>query len=201
MNILLIRHGQSEWNASGRWQGQADPPLTELGREQAHLAVETVRELSLEKLFSSDLRRALETAGILASGLGLDRVLIEPLLRERNAGEFTGLTSEEIEERFPGFLSSGERPAGYEPDPALLERLMQALAAVTREEEAAHLKVIGIVAHGGLIRLLEETYGSEPYRPIPNLSGRWIHYDMESITLGERILLLDEAHLTTPGQI
>src|SRR5262245_20577361 len=57
--ILLVRHGQSEWNAAGRWQGQQDPPLTELGRRQARAAAETIG--AIEAVFASDLQRALET--------------------------------------------------------------------------------------------------------------------------------------------
>lgn len=204
MKILIIRHGQSTWNASGQWQGQADPELSGIGREQAALARERVRDLGLEKLFSSDLKRARSTAEIIAQGTDLAPVLIEPLLRERDAGEFSGLTKEEIEEQFPGFLASGRRPAGYELDGPLLQRLHRALRAAAAASGSAG--IIGIVAHGGLIRLLEETYGADTScAPIPNLAGLWL--DLESnnkqtaITLGQRILLVDAAHATTPGQI
>ena len=204
MKILIIRHGQSTWNASGQWQGQADPELSAIGREQAKLAIEKVLPLGLQKIFCSDLQRARSTAEIIAQGTGLTPVIIEPLLRERDAGEFSGLTRDEIEERFPGFLASGERPPGYELDGPLLLRLHGALRAVAEAAEPAD--PIGVVAHGGLIRLLEETYEkSAPASPIPNLAGRWLDFvtDTESarITLGERVLLVDEAHATTPGQI
>jgi len=204
MKLLLIRHGQSEWNASGRWQGQADPPLTALGVEQAGLAIAKASELGLGQMFASDLDRARVTAETIASGIGLSAPTIEPLLRERDAGEFSGLTKEQIEEQFPGCLDSGERPPGYELDEPLLARVLKALQAV---RDAATADCVGAVAHGGIIRLLEETFprpessGPSPEH-IPNLAARWLTLgDNGEIELGARILLIDEADATVPSQI
>src|SRR5688572_29468638 len=102
-SLLLVRHGQSTWNAARRWQGWADPPLSELGEEQAREAVPRLRPLGLVAVFSSDLVRARQTAAILADGLGLpfdEAVGVEPGLRERSVGEWSGLVTEEIEERW-----------------------------------------------------------------------------------------------------
>src|ERR1700680_1413671 len=74
--LLLVRHGESTWNADGRWQGQADPPLTERGRLQASLAAQALG--SIDAIASSDLERAAETASIIAARLGLEPVLSEP---------------------------------------------------------------------------------------------------------------------------
>ena len=100
--MLLVRHGQSEWNALGRWQGQADPPLSALGREQARSAVARLGAVDL--IVASDLDRALTTAAIMAEGLGVGPVMVEPRLRERSAGEWSGLTRAEIDEQWPGYL-------------------------------------------------------------------------------------------------
>jgi broad specificity phosphatase PhoE len=64
-HLILIRHGQTEWNATGRWQGQADPPLNDTGRAQARQTALELRALKLDELISSDLRRARETAEII----------------------------------------------------------------------------------------------------------------------------------------
>ncbi|MEY2406219.1 MAG: glucosyl-3-phosphoglycerate phosphatase, partial [Acidimicrobiaceae bacterium] len=84
VRILLVRHGQSEWNALGRWQGQADPPLSDLGRLQAHAAAHALGAVGA--VFASDLVRAAETAAIIAAELGVGPVVIDADLRERDAG-------------------------------------------------------------------------------------------------------------------
>src|ERR1700704_2099238 len=94
--VLLVRHGQSEWNALGKWQGQADPPLSDLGRAQARSAAHSLG--SLDAIYASDLQRAMETAAIIANALGIGPVVVDPDLRERNAGEWSGLTRAEIPE-------------------------------------------------------------------------------------------------------
>ncbi len=100
--LLLIRHGQSEWNADGRWQGQADPPLTDLGRHQARHAARNLG--GGEAIVASDLQRASATALIISAELGVGPVVLEPDLRERDAGEWSGLTRVEIERDWPGYL-------------------------------------------------------------------------------------------------
>src|ERR671917_2105987 len=102
--VLLVRHGQSEWNAVGRWQGQADPPLSDVGRQQARSAARSLG--ALDAIFASDLQRATETAMIIAAELGVGPVVVDPDLRERDAGEWSGLTRAEIEERYPGYLNA-----------------------------------------------------------------------------------------------
>src|SRR3954451_18850203 len=93
--MLLVRHGQSEWNATGRWQGQADPPLSDQGRQQAIDAAARIG--SVDVVVSSGLMRALETARIIADQVGVGPVVVEPDLRERHVGEWSGLTHVEIE--------------------------------------------------------------------------------------------------------
>ena len=98
--FLVIRHGESEWNAQRRWQGQADPPLTDLGRMQAHAAVEKLGTFDL--LASSDLQRARSTAEIIGHRLGIELLPADSRLRETDVGEWQGLTVEEIEAAYPG---------------------------------------------------------------------------------------------------
>src|SRR5205807_6477394 len=94
--LLLVRHGETDWNRDGRWQGHSDTRLNERGREQA-------RELAgqidgVDVIYSSDLARARETAEILAAELGIE-VHVDQRLRERGFGAWEGLTSTEIEDR------------------------------------------------------------------------------------------------------
>jgi probable phosphoglycerate mutase len=194
--ILLVRHGQSEWNALGRWQGQADPPLSDLGRQQAFSA--SRRLGTVDAIVSSDLQRAMETAQIISGQLGVGPVVVEPLLRERDAGEWSGLTREEIDEQFPGYLDERRRPPGYEPDDVLLERTLEALARVEAEYRGGEVLV---VAHGGLVYALEKEHGHE-FDRLPNLGARWLTHDGARIVLGERILLVEGDEITSvPAQI
>ncbi|HWJ97628.1 MAG TPA: histidine phosphatase family protein, partial [Acidimicrobiales bacterium] len=111
--LLLVRHGESIWNADGRWQGQADPPLSERGQEQAAAAAASIG--TVDVLVTSDLERAADTGAIIGRILGIEPVLVEPRLRERDAGSLSGLTRPEIHEAFPGLLP--DDPNGFAPGP------------------------------------------------------------------------------------
>jgi broad specificity phosphatase PhoE len=205
--VLLVRHGQSEWNAAGRWQGQADPPLTDLGRAQAHHAARSIG--AVDAIVASDLHRAAETAAIISAELGVGPVVVDPDLRERDAGEWSGLTRAEIDDRFPGYLQphpdEGEptswaprRPAGWEPDDELLRR---ALRGLERADGLAPGGEIVVVTHGGLIYTVEEHLGAG-FARIANLEGRWVELEAgRPVRLGERVQLIDPAERTVPTQI
>jgi broad specificity phosphatase PhoE len=193
--LLLCRHGQSTWNASGRWQGQADPPLSDLGRLQAQHASRAVGTVDL--VVASDLERARDTALIIAEAIGVGPVVIDPDLRERDAGEWSGLTRAEIEEQWPGYLDRGERPPGWEPQDTLNERAMRALDRVHAEYEGAEALV---VTHGGVIYAIEEHHGTEWAR-IGNLEARQLTYEGGTTRLGERLELIDHDEITVPDQL
>jgi broad specificity phosphatase PhoE len=149
--ITLLRHGESVGNAESRWQGQADFPLTDRGREQARaLAARWLREkVQFDHVISSPLSRARETAEIIASELNL-KVEHEPLWLERDNGEFSGLTAQEVRQNFshPDFYSPYD-PVGSdgEGDWELFLRAGQALHSLLKREPARYL----IVSHGGLL--------------------------------------------------
>jgi broad specificity phosphatase PhoE len=204
--ILLIRHGQSEWNDLGRWQGQADPPLTDLGRAQARSAARRLG--TVDAIWSSDLQRAAETAAIIGAELGVGPVVMDEDLRERHAGEWQGLTRAEIEERYPGWLSPSEgteprRPPGWEADPELAVRVHRVLRRI--HDEVGPGEVLA-VAHAGLLYTVERQLGSDGSR-LGNLEGRWVdllddHGTLaRSARLGDRVTLLDPDELTVPNQI
>ena len=196
--LLLVRHGQSEWNAMGRWQGKANPPLTDLGKEQALIAAKKLPNFSI--LASSDLVRARETAEIFAKAHDKDSndILIEPQVQERDAGEFSGLTRDEIDKKFPGYLAQNRWPSGWEPDDVLIKRLREGLGRIITASTESDSIVV--VTHGGCIYALEILLGEE-YRRISNLGGRWFELIDDEFYLGERIQLLDPDEETYPDQI
>jgi probable phosphoglycerate mutase len=206
--ILLVRHGESEWNADGRWQGQADPPLTDLGRQQAAAAARSIG--AVDAIAASDLERARITAEIIAEHLGVGPVSVDPGLRERDAGEWSGLTRAQIHRDWPGYLpddpvrpSSGadapSRPPSWEPDEQLLAR---ALTGLHRLAEQVGDGDAVAVTHGGVIYAIEAHLG-EPWLRLANLGARWLSIDGGRLELGPRLVLVDahEVTVTTPGQI
>jgi len=185
--LLLTRHAQSEWNASGRWQGQADPPLSELGRGQAARAAEAVG--SVDGIVASSLERARHTADIIAEAIGVGPVVSTQLLIERDAGEWSGLTRAEINVHWPGYLELDRRPPGYEPDEQFLARVLAGVHALA--EHFGPSTDVLVVAHAGVIYALEAHLG-ESFERIPNLSGRWVEFNGVALELGPRVHLLEQ---------
>jgi 2,3-bisphosphoglycerate-dependent phosphoglycerate mutase len=153
--LLLARHGETDWNAEQRWQGHSDVPLNERGREQARTLAEELADEPIVAIYSSDLRRAHETARIVADRKGMD-VIVDAALRETNLGVWEGLTSTEIAERFPedwhtwreGGIPSGR---GGETPQEARERVVE----VAHRIAVAHPgEQVLVVAHGGVLRHL-----------------------------------------------
>jgi phosphoserine phosphatase len=152
--ILLARHGQSDWNATRRWQGHADRPLTDKGRDQARALAARLAHIELDAVYSSDLRRAADTAAEVAAAQGLD-VVERPELREVDVGSWSGLTREEAEQRFPeGFARWREGYPGWvdgESYEAMTSRVLGAVLDIARACEDGRVLV---VSHGGPIRAI-----------------------------------------------
>jgi len=193
--VLLIRHGQSAWNAVGRWQGQQDPPLTDLGRAQARRAAGALG--AVDAVWASTLERALETGVILSGEIGVGPVVVDDALIERHAGEWEGLTRAEVELHSPGFLDDGRRPPGWESDEDLQAR---ALPALDRIVDAHHGGDVAVVTHGGVIYAIERFLGA-PFERIGNLGSRWIERTGDGFRLGERLDLLGGLDVTVPDQL
>ena len=174
--ILLIRHGESTWNAVRRWQGQADPPLTERGEAQAErAAIAATDQGPFDVVVSSTLRRASQTGVVIASRLGLPAIEQLNALAERDAGEWEGLTRSEIEDRFPGFLADHRRPPGYESDESVVARASVALHDLATAHRG---RTVLAVSHGGVIHALERAYeGEGAWQRLDNLTGRWFEVD------------------------
>lgn len=195
--LLLVRHGQSTWNALGRWQGWADPPLSDLGEIQARDAAEHLRGAGLTQVVASDLQRARRTAEIMSTALGLGEVHVEPAFRERDVGEFSGLTRAEIEERWPGILTKVPYadPPGGEPWEALARRVKEALTGTAIRFAG---EVVLVATHGGVIRTLERMFEVPVPAATPNLGGRWFDVDGKTVVPGEPVAPVDDEIGTAP---
>ncbi|MEZ5376521.1 MAG: histidine phosphatase family protein [Acidimicrobiales bacterium] len=185
--LLLTRHGQSTWNAERRWQGQADPPLSAHGREQAAFAATRIGVT--DAIVSSPQDRALSTAMIISEANGVGPVLVHDDLRERSAGSWSGLTRDDIEAAYPGWLDDHRRPDDFETDHELIGRVLPALRQIADEMRGSTVLVL---CHGGVIKAIEEHHGVIDGR-VPNLSGRVVHVGADDrISLGEQVRFLDE---------
>ncbi len=156
-DLVVWRHGRTAWNDAGRFQGHADPPMDAVGHAQAAAAGRALAALSPGAIVSSDLARATGTAAYLAAETGL-AVTPEPRLREVDVGEWSGLSREEIAERFPetfaGWLRGEDvRREGGE---TMGEVTARALSAVTDHLVAvpAGGGPLVVVTHGGTSRSL-----------------------------------------------
>jgi len=192
--LLLVRHGESTWNAVSRWQGQADPPLSPFGERQAEDAGARLAEIAtITAVWSSNLVRARRTGDLIAKHLGVAQVREEPRLRERDVGAWSGLTRDEIEERWPGYLAARRSPPDFEGDDELLARTRAGLAAAI---DGSGTGDVLVVTHGGVIRTIERSLGAIPER-LPNLGGRWLLADTPTdLSLGERVVLLEADEVT-----
>lgn len=175
-SLYLARHGETDWNAAGRWQGHTDVALNATGRAQARAVAERLRREGIAAIATSDLARARDTAEIVAAALGLEVGLVDPDLREQRYGPFEGLTRAECAERFPLEWARYAAdpvlgPPGGESRAALLARLLPALARAAERLAPPAL----VVTHGGVMRALVARLsagGTPPARsapsPIPN---------------------------------
>ena len=150
--LLLVRHGETDWNRERRFQGHADPPLNDTGREQARELAEQLAGERIDAVYTSDLRRARETAEIVASPLGAEVVALREL-REIDVGSWQGLTWPEIEERHPDGVRRWEVDGhgwdGGETYEELGERIVAVLTEIAARHPAQRVLVVG---HGGTVR-------------------------------------------------
>jgi len=164
--LVLVRHGESTWNREHRIQGQLDPPLSDHGRAQAEMLARRLASRKPEAIYASDLRRAMETARPISAALGVG---VEPRaeLREIFLGEWEGLRTQELADRFPeawagwtaepdwDLVPGGEGAAAFE------KRAGAALDAVM--ERHPHGEAI-VVTHGGVVQLALHRIVGKPSR-------------------------------------
>jgi len=159
IEIILVRHGETDWNVERRIQGNRDIPLNVEGRRQAAALGRALASEPLDAVIASDLRRAMETARAIAAPHGI-AVRAERELRERRFGAFEGLTHDEIRARYPhhhAVWRARVADAEYPPERQTAETLRQfsarAVNAVVRLMESGFRKLL-IVTHGGVLDCL-----------------------------------------------
>jgi broad specificity phosphatase PhoE len=150
--ILLARHGETDWNRDNRFQGHADPPLNDAGREQAAALAASLAGERLGAVYSSPLRRAVETAELVAARHGLEPTPVDAL-REVDVGSWQGLTRTEIESRFPEqfsrWLAFGQGWEDGETYEEMGVRVIRALSELSTRHDGERVVAL---THGGPIR-------------------------------------------------
>lgn len=161
--ILLVRHGETDWNSERRWQGHADQPLNDAGREQARELAETLADRGIDVVYSSDLVRAHETALIVAERLGLP-VELDAGLREVDVGDWAGRLVSEIEAADPeAFQLWRQGRKGWNGGESYEEMGERVVGAVLRLAGRHPGKTVLIVTHGGSIRACRATAAGLDY--------------------------------------
>jgi 2,3-bisphosphoglycerate-dependent phosphoglycerate mutase len=156
--LLLVRHGETDWNADGRLQGHTDRPLSDFGRRQAQRLAEELAGEELQAIYASDLVRACETAKIVGERLGLP-VALDSDLREKNWGTWEGLTAVERDR----VEFAGESTEEHQ------ERILRALERIAARHPVGRVL---IVTHGGSMRRVQ-TAALGMALPVVDNCGRW----------------------------
>ena len=163
-HLYLVRHGQTDWNVEGRWQGQADVPLNERGRQQAAQVARALSKLGLVAIYSSDLLRARETANTLAALTGLE-VQLDPRLREIHQGEWQGMLVSEIQERYGEAFQRRKddplnvAPPGGETVLQVKERVVDAIEDIVQQHPQER---VAVVSHGFALAVIQVHYQNRP---------------------------------------
>jgi broad specificity phosphatase PhoE len=166
--LHLVRHGQTDWNLEGRWQGQADVALNDQGREQAQQSAEKLRPVPLVAIYSSDLIRAAETARAIAV-VNPAPLVLEPRLREIHQGEWQGLLVEEIKARYAeAFQQRRANPLtmaspGGETTQQVRQRALAALSDLLVKHPQGN---VAVVSHGYILAVLITHFHNIPFERV-----------------------------------
>ncbi len=158
--IVLIRHGETDWNAERRLQGHLDIGLNAEGMRQARALGQALRDERLDAIYASDLQRALHTAQAIANGRSI-AVQTEPALRERCYGAFEGLRHADVSARYPQAHAAWQArdldarfPPGARTAETLREFAARAVGTLTTLAAAHRLRRIAVVSHGGVLEAI-----------------------------------------------
>jgi len=178
-HLYLIRHGQTDWNIEGRWQGHADVPLNDRGRAQAENIARSLANVGLVAIYSSDLVRAHETAKALARTTGLP-IHLDARLREIHQGEWQGLLVSEIQQRYGEAFHARHAnpltvaPPGGETVLQVKERVIAALEDIITRHPAER---VAVVSHGFALAVVQVHYKNLPIDQVWDLipkNDEWI---------------------------
>ena len=170
--IIIIRHGETEWNKTGRFQGHSDVPLSAEGRAQAAALGQNLALDHVDAIYASDLTRAMETAAPLAKRFGFE-VISDPLLRELNFGAWEGRSFSDVNAENPNAMKQFYNDPEYAdiPDSEPFPDFQKRVAGRVREIAELHRgKRIVIVSHGASIRILLADILAMPIRSIWHIS-------------------------------
>ena len=198
----VVRHGESTWNVEGRYQGQTDVPLSPLGVLQAASLAERLTGRHFDAVYSSDLRRAFQTAEAVAERLdGPPAVRVDPRLREIDVGQLSGKLHAEIERDFPDYLAALARDpwAARRPGGESMADLAGRVDRTFRDLNAQHPgQCVLIFTHGGVVRAaVSLALGGEP-------RGSWARLSVTNTSVtrlllegprGQLLTFNDAAHL------
>lgn len=162
--ILLVRHGETDWNTAGLVQGRTDLPLNARGREQAIAAATALADRGVRRIVSSPLLRATQTAEIVADSLGLTGFETDDGLVEQAFGMAEGLRWEEATARYP------EGVPGLEDRPSVVARATEALVRHARPGET-----MAVITHRGVINALRLSVGEQPKSVTPAFENASVH--------------------------
>jgi broad specificity phosphatase PhoE len=196
--LTMVRHGESEWNVLGKWQGRADTRLTDAGRAQAADAARRLIEsgTTVDRVIASSLSRALETATIITSILGLEPPVIDARLVETDVGPWEGLREHEIESGWPNYLRDRRTPPNFEPPHVVFSRASESL----REHATAGRHIL-VVSHSGVIRTIRRVLSVHDRR-LHNLEGcRFAIGADGSLVAGDFVALASAALPTTNDSV
>jgi broad specificity phosphatase PhoE len=179
LHLILVRHGETEWNVQRRYQGQFNVPLSSVGRKQAERIAQRLASQKIDAVYASDLERAWETAAIIAAKHNL-AVASEPRLRELKFGVLEGLTFDEAQIQYPEMITAwlkdfNQPPQGAETIDLFNARIISLLDELKQKHDEETLLLVG---HGGSL--------SEVLRVVLGLSRakRW-YLEMENASLSE----------------
>ena len=179
--LILLRHGQTDYNVDGRMQGHLDSNLTAEGHDQAAAAAPVLAELAPDRVISSDLRRAVDTAEVVAAACGVP-VKFDARLRETHLGHWQGRTVAEIDRDYPGAIAEWRSdpawaPPGGESRIAVVARSRPVVDELEAEFADARSETVLLVAHGGMIAGLVTGLMDLPPSTWPSFGGlgncRW----------------------------
>jgi broad specificity phosphatase PhoE len=181
--LFLIRHGETDWNVEGRWQGHADVPLNARGRLQSMRMAQFLANCGLTAIYSSDLVRARQTAEILAAMTGLP-LYLDPRLREIDQGEWEGLLVSDIQSRYTTLLQQRRQdpwhvaPPGGETGLQVRARVLAAIEEILKMHPQEN---VAVVSHGFALSLVIAHYQGYPISRVWDLipgNCEWVELEI-----------------------